>query len=314
MGELMARGWRSCAIFPRSFVRVMWVVVLSSAHVSYAEVVLSPLQIDTRLSLGFVDNVGQAQRKRDTREDEFAELEVGAGYQTTLFNGRLDASGRGFLTAREHFDVDGLSHWGGGAELGLDWRLTNSPLPPFARLSLRIEGEEYDFKQRDSNVFTGGVEIGANFGPRTVLSAGGEYRDRQSRSKVFDLEQWSGFLNAKVDLGDVWQLGARAEYIDGDVWSSVQVVPPDGPPVDDIFNLIAAASIIQRDDAFNDAFDGDWFVYRLPAKRQEYSVSLSRALGNRLAVSFEWLEVRVQGERNNDYDNRVLQLSLGFQL
>lgn len=284
------------------------------AHPAEAQLAVSPLRLDADISLAAVDNVSQAERGRDIVEDEFAEATLGAGYDVSLFNGRLDASGRAFFKGREHADVEGLGNWGGGAELGLEGRFTDSPLPPFYRLLLRAEGEEYDFSQRDSTVYTGRLEVGTNLGPRTVVTLGGEYRDRQARSEVFDLSQWSAFLTGSVDLGNEWQLGARAAWVDGDVWSAVQVELPNGDTVNDIFNLIAAADVIQRDDAFNDAFDGLWFVYRLPAESQEYSLSLSRSFGERYSISFEWLEVRVQGERDNDYDNRILRLSLGIEI
>lgn len=273
----------------------------------------APPQFNATLSQGFIDNTGQAERTRDIIDDNFTELELGVGYQFEMFQGRLETSARGFVAAMEQYQVEGLSRIGGGGTLGLNWRLTNSPLPPTLRVALRFETEDYDFQQRDSDIYTGSIEFGMNFGPRTVVSVGGKYRDRRARSEVFDINQWSGFLSADVDIGLSWNLSLRAEHIDGDVWSTVQTAPPNGPPVDDIFNLIAASIVLQRDDAFNDALAGEWFVYRLPAERQEYSLNLTRNLGERFKLNFEWLEVRVHGALDNDYDNRVLQASLGFQ-
>lgn len=274
----------------------------------------SPLSLDASLALGTIDNLSQAEFSRDIVDDEFAGLSLGASYQLPAFTRRIEATGRVFLEGRALSDVSGLGHWGGGAELDIEARLTNAPLPPFLRAQIRAEGQEYEFKQRDSSIYTGRLEIGANFGPRTVVTVGGEYRDRQARSDVFDLSEWSAYLGLSIDLGPAWQLEARAAYVDGDVWSAIQAELPDGSPVDDIFDLIAASEVIQRDDAFNDAVDGLWFAYRLPAESQEYSLVLSRRIAERWLLAFEWQEILVRGDRDNDYDNRILQLSLGFQL
>ncbi|MEE4300995.1 MAG: hypothetical protein V2J24_16260 [Pseudomonadales bacterium] len=310
-------GSRGACILPASrpfLARLLCALIVSVGAPAQAEPASSPFGFDASIAGASVDNVSQAERGRDIVADEFAEAILGASYTRTLMSGRVDASLRGFLQGREQREVTGLGHYGGGVEISLDTRLTSSPLPPFLRIGLRAEGQDFDFTQRDSDVYTGTVELGTNIGPRAVVSVGGEYRDRQARSEVFDLTQWSAFLGASVDLGSSWQLDARAAYVDGDVWSTARVVLPNGDAVNDIFDLIAAAEVIQRDDAFNDAFDGTWFVYRLPAESQEYSLVLSRTLGQRANIAFEWVEVRIKGERDNDYDNRVLRLSLGFRI
>ncbi|MBX3707818.1 MAG: hypothetical protein KF911_14395 [Pseudomonadales bacterium] len=270
---------------------------------------LSPPQFDVRAAVGTNDNMGQAERGRDIVDDRFFELTAGAGYRLTLFNGWLDATGRGFLAAQRFSKIKGLGHYGGGLELGLEGRLGSSSLPPFYRVLLRAKGEEYDFQQRDSTVLTGSLTVGTNIGPRTTVALGGEYRDRRARSDVFDLREWSAFIDAGYEFAPNWRLGARATYTDGDVWSTIQAVLPDGQPVDDIFDLIAASKVIQRDDAFNDELAGQWFVYRLPATTGKYSLGVTRSINERFALGLEWLEIRVKAKRDNDYDNRLLQLS-----
>lgn len=274
----------------------------------------SPFSFDLAAAVGTIDNLSQAEFSRDIVDDEFADLVLGANYLLPAFNRRIEATGRLFLEGRALSDVSGLGHWGGGGELNIEARLTNAALPPFLRAQIRAEGQEYQFKQRDSSIYTGRLELGSNFGPRTVVTVGGEYRDRQARSDVFDLSEWSAYLGVSIDLGPAWQLEARAAYVDGDVWSAIQAELPSGSPVSDIFDLIAASEVIQRDDAFNDAVDGLWFAYRLPAESQEYSLVLSRRISDRWSVAFEWQEILVRGDRDNDYDNRILQLSLGFEL
>jgi hypothetical protein len=290
------------------------IMPLLGASSALADVLLSPLQLDARLALGHNDNMGQAERNRDIVDDQFAEITADAGYRLTLFNGWVDAYGQALVSAQQFADLDGLGHVGGGVEVGLEGRLGKSTLPPFYRVSVRVKGEDYDFKQRDSTIYTGNLLLGSNLGPRTVLAIGGEYRDRQAKSDVFDLSEWSAFIDAGYEFRPTWRLGARATYTDGDVWSTIQAVSPGGQPLDDIFDLVAAAKVIQRDDAFNDAFDGLWFVYRLPATSGKYSLNLSKALSQRMALSIEWLEIRVKAERNNDYDNRLVQISFDLKL
>ena len=298
----------------RGLVLIAALIAALSAVPAAAQDGRSPVSFDASLAVGTIDNLSQAEFSRDIVEDEFAELTLGVGYEVAAFDRRVQAVGRAFFEAREISDVSGLGHWGGGAELNVEALLTRSTLPPFLLASLRAEGQEYDFRQRDSSIYPGSVEVGSNIGPRTVVTVGGEYRDRQARSDVFDLEEWSAFVSLSLDLGSAWQLDLRAAYVDGDVWSSIQAELPNGQPVDDIFDLIAASEVIQRDDAFNDAIDGLWFVYRLPAESQEYSLRVSRRFRERWSVGFEWQEIRVRGDRDNDYDNRILQLSVGFDL
>lgn len=300
---MQRRGSKQAVIF----VLIALGAVFNGAH---ADFVLSPPQFDARVEVGIVDNVAQAQLNRDVIDDRLVEANAGVGYGLTVFDGRLDLTGRGFLAGRAQDDVTGLGHWGGGIELGLDGRLTDSALPPFYQVKLRAAGEDYEFKQRDSTIYTGEALVGTNLGVRTTLSAGGGYQRREARSKVFDLTEWSAFIDADVEINPVWSAGLRVIYTDGDVWSSATTVLPNGQPVNDIFDLIAASRVIQRDDALDDAFPGGWFAYRLPATTVEAAASVTRAFGERFAVSIEWIEVRVDARRGIDYDNRVLKLAL----
>ena len=291
-------------------------VALSSVLLSFdvaAQLVISPAQFDVKVSAGHNANVNQAERSVDIVDDRFLEFSSGAGYRVSFSGGRVDAFGRAFVSAQEFADVKGLGHRGGGLEAGVEGAITNSPLPPFYRLSVRVTGEDYDFKQRDSTVYTGDLLVGANITPRTIVSLGGEYRAREARSDVFDLSEWSVFADLGVEIAPSLRAGLRMTYTDGDVWSTIQAIRPNGEARDDIFDLIAAATAIQRDEAFNAEFEGVWFAYRLPATTGRLSLTVDKTFRERWSVGLQWLEIRVKADRDNDYDNRLFRLSLGLK-
>jgi hypothetical protein len=291
----------------KKYAVVAWLAVITCTAVVSANA--SPWQFDIKATLGTNDNVSQAEKDRDIVDDSFAGLNFSGTYTWDLSQYYAVAV-RGFLETEQWQDVSGLSPLSYGGQFILRGQIGVGPTVPSYQFDVGIQADEYDFTQRDSTVTTSQLSLTKPITEHVSIAGGIEYRSRDSDGTVFDLDQLSGLLTGTFAFAHGWSLGGTYSYIDGDFWSDAQVEFCDGTPASDIFDLVSAADALEPDDAFNDAFCGRWFAYRLPGTANSFEIDVDKEFRDGIVLAFSLLEVQVEAEGDNNYDSTIVRASL----
>ena len=255
------------------------------------------------------DNQSQAANSRDRVEDQsvsgqlslIADLEFATSQLLTV---RL-------FGEKEAMDEVGeldRSTFGGAAS----WRLRYGRgfTAPIFEVSASIQDDNYDTDQRDSTVTRVQAFVTRRLTDRLTLTVGGEYRKRDSEGSVWDLEDGRGFLNADLMLNQRAAIYGTYSRINGDVASSAQRSFCNGSVATDIFDLVDAATAIEKDEAYNSAFCGEWVAYRLDARSNVLTLGFNYALGHSMALDLSALDADVEGSSDNSYQRRLYRATL----
>ena len=142
------------------------------------------------------------------------------------------------------------------------------------------------------------------------MSVGGEYRNADSRSMVFDLEDSRLFWNVDYLLMQKYALYFTYSHLRGDVFSSAQRVFCNGAFATDILPLINAATAIEGDDAYNETFCGGWIAYRLDGTTNTYVGGVNMPFGKSMSLDFSFMHVNVEADLDNHYERNLVRASL----
>jgi hypothetical protein len=269
----------------------------------------SPWQFSAKGTVGTNDNLGRAERSRDIKSDNFARINLGAAFNKQLSQSQ-SVGLRGFVETEQWDEVRGMSRVTAGGLFNYNLQFNPGPTAPFFQFNLGVQADDYDYKQRDSTIFTSQLIATKPLSEVLSASIGIEYRDRDSSGTVWDTDQVRGFLSGLYAFRPRWSAHGTYSYIDGDVWSTARTASANGTPADDIFGLVSAASAIEPDKAFNDAYSGSWHAYRLPAYAHMIELGINREFENDMVLDFSYTGVRVNARGNNDYDIDIFRVSL----
>ena len=147
-----------------------------------------------------------------------------------------------------------------GSSLALRWQPSSAFSAPIVEWNVSIQDDNIRADQRDSTVTRTQLFVTRRFTDRITMSVGGEYRNADSRSMVFDLEDSRLFWNVDYLLMQKYALYFTYSHLRGDVFSSAQRVFCNGAFATDILPLINAATAIEGDDAYNETFCGGWIA------------------------------------------------------
>lgn len=282
-------------------------VLLACSSVSWAEA--PSFFVDAELTVGYDDNLSQAERERDTIEDHFVEGQLGL-----LFNQELNfhsaLSVKGFLSGQAYETARSMSRGSVGVEASIRYQPTFGFLEPFYRLSVTAQMDEYEFEQRDSDVIKAQLVATKRITDRLTSSLGTEYRYRDSDGSVWDTEDVRVFLNGDLMLTKDLALYSTYSFLKGDVTSSAQVSFCNGVVADDIYGLIQASTELEVDEALSEDFCGTWVAYRLDATTHAFMAGLNQGFGHSWSLDASVLWASVNGEGNNDYYRRIYRLSV----
>lgn len=255
------------------------------------------------------DNQSQAERRRDRVEDQSWSGQIAVIGDLEFARSQLVALR--IFGEKEAFDEVGeldRSSVGGAAS----WRMRYGRgfTAPVFEINASMQDDDYDTDQRDSTVTRAQAFVTRRLTDRLTMTLGGEYRKRDSEGSVWDLEDARLFFNADLMLGQRLAAYGTFSRINGDVASSAQRSFCNGAVARDIFDLIDAATAIEKDEAYNAAFCGDWVAYRLDARSNVYTLGLNYALGHAMALDLSVLDAAVEGSSDNSYDRRVYRATL----
>jgi len=267
------------------------------------------LFVDSELTVGYDDNLSQAERERDTVEDHFLEAQLGLLYNHEI-NFNAAVSFKGFLSGQAFETADSLNRGSAGLEASLRYQPTFGFLAPFYRLTLTAQLDEYDSEQRDSDILKAQLSGTKRITDKLTGTLGAEYRYRDSEGSVWDNKDWRFFINGDLMLTKRLALYSTYSFLTGDVTSSAQVTFCNGLAADDIYGLIQSSTAIEFDDAFSNDFCGDWVAYRLDGTTNAIMTGLNYGFNHSVSLDASMLWASINGDGDNDYYRRVYRFSL----
>ena len=268
-----------------------------------------PWSVDVKIDGGKNNNIGNADRGRDTVDDNFGIVTVGGNYRWNF--GPQAITARLFAETEQVEKIRDLSRYTGGARLAYNRQLGSLPTSPSVEVSVTGQVDDYDVQQRDSAIASTQLMISKLFGTRTQLSAGAEYWYRDSSGDVWDLSHVRGFVNGGVSIWRGWSAYGTYSYLDGDVASNAQTRFSDGSVPGDIFGLIDAAKKIEPDDAFNNQYSNRrWTAYRLSATSHAGKIGIKKQFAHDFTLDISAFSVWVDAKADNEYDTQVYRASL----
>lgn len=287
--------------------------LLFAAHVFPALVFATgnPWSADLKGTIGHNTNIGNAERHRDTIDDNFGELSGGVSY--THGFGPQSLTARGFAEAESWENTEDLTRLTAGAQLIYRRQLGSLPSSPSISLMLNGQVDSYDVNQRDSTIGTATFSISKPVGTTANLSAGAEYFYRDSEGSVWDLDHVRGFLGGSIGFLKGWSTYANYSFLKGDVASTAQTRFSDGTIPTDIFGLIDVAKAIEPDDAFNNEYGSGqrrWTAYRLSAISHAGRIGVKKQFSSNIILDVSAFSVWVNAKADNEYDTQVYQASL----
>lgn len=269
----------------------------------------SPWHFDIGGSIGYNNNLGQAERSRDIVEVYFGTITAGIDYKKELWHGQ-QLTLRGFLETEQVEEVRDMSRLTAGGKFLYDWQPGSGPTASTFQINLGLKADEYGDDNRSSTVFDTQLLATKPFSEKINATIGVEYRKRDSNGTVWDLSHVRGFLGGTFNFYRGWSAYGTYSYIDGDVWSTAQTIFCDGTPANDIFGLVSEADALEPDEAFNKAFCGNWIAYRLPAISNTFELGVNADLGHELLLDFSAKTIHVDARGDNNYNTQIFRVSL----
>ena len=285
---------------------VLLMALLQSSWLVAAE---RPWSVDLKIDVGKNTNIGNAERHRDTIDDNFGLFTAGANYVWAF--GPQAVTVRGFVETELLDEINDLSRYTGGGRLIYRRQLSNLPSSPSIEASLNAQIDDYDVNQRDSTVASAQILINKPLFDKANLSVGAEYSYRDAEGSVWDLTHYRGFLNGSVSIMRGWSTYGSYSLIKGEVASTAQTRFSDGSVPGDIFGLVDAAKDIEPDDAFNNRFsDRRWTAYSLSAISQVIKVGIKKQFAQNFTLDASVFSVWVNAKDDNEYDTQIYRVSL----
>lgn len=255
------------------------------------------------------DNQSRAERGRDQVEDVSASMMVNLSWFKPL--GQRGLMILSWFGEGERFDeVELLDRNSFGSSLALRWQPSSAFSAPIVEWNVSVQDDNIRADQRDSTVIKTQLFVTRRFTDRITMSLGGEYRNADSRSTVFDLEDHRFFWNFDYLLMQKYALYFTYSHLQGDVFSSAQRIFCNGAFATDILPLINAATAIEGDDAYNETFCGEWIAYRLDGTTNTYVGGVNMPFGKSMSFDVSLMHVDVQADMDNNYERNLVRASL----
>lgn len=249
--------------------------------------------------LGYDSNTGNAPDGLPRTESLFAETSLAVSRRWPLHS-HVSALVRGTASVQAYEAVSGLGNAKATALLRLSARPGDSPLVP--TFSLWGSGAAWEFQSdiRDSTELRAGILVQQPLTTRLSTRLSGVFAQRDSDSRVFDLQQrwlavdleWQPWSAARLALG--WQLQ------DGDTVATA----PTG------FGVVRSADQVEPDEAYG-GMAGNRYAYRLKARTQVGSLGFNYRLSQQLSLDTQLQHAQARSERwDTRYRRWVLNTGL----
>lgn len=244
------------------------------------------------------DNIRRAQNEVDIRTDNILNLTLNAKAGKSLGRFSLLTYG-GSISAEKFATFEELDNVSINANVRYRFAFASGFTSPIYFIGLKVGGIESDKVARDSTVFT--VNLGLNkwITDTINMSLGLDYKQRESRSRVFDTVENRLFANLDINLSKTALLYSTYTYIVGDIVSSATPT----------LAIINASEVIEPDDAFG-GISTNQFAYRLDSDTQVITLGYNQVLSAKMSLDFSYRFVKTESDGNIEYDRSIVRASL----
>ena len=254
-----------------------------------APVCAAPLGLRLEAGYNYSDNVTRApQNSPDVLSDQSFGLTVSKNFLVPLTT-RTRLIVNGFVGGERFVTYDGLSRLLFGAQGTYQFRPSGSFGSPTYAVFLRTAAEYYDSNLRDGYRYAAGVSVRKPVTDRIQVSTGLTYNYRDSKSAVFDNQDWSARVNLDYSLRSADTLYFGGEYRRGDTVSTAR------PSL----AMLDLAKSVVSDDAFDDGVDR--LAYRFKAATWIGTVGYNLAFTSGQSLDFSYRYIRSTPTDSSSY-------------
>ena len=250
------------------------------------------------VSISHDDNIRRAQNKLDIRDDNIVNLTLNAKAGKSLSRFTLLTYG-GSISAEKFTTFKELDNLSFNANVRYRFAFASGFTSPIYSIGLKVGGIESDKVARDSTLYT--VSLGLNkWVTNTInMSLGLDYKQRESKSRVFDTVESRLFANLDINFSKTALVYSTYTYIAGDIVSSATPT----------LAIINASEVIEPDDAFG-GIATNQFAYRLDSDTQVITLGYNQIMSAKISIDFSYRYVKTESEGNIEYDRSIFRASL----
>jgi hypothetical protein len=266
------------------------------------------LQPLVELSAGYDDNISKAETEENKIQDNFARLDalLIMDYEIS-FNKSISLELR--LAQQEQQETQLLGRKEVAGRLIYRWQNSFYYNSPWYQVFSDISIWDFGKQQRDSTVYTQQAMASARLTTRISGSVGGEYKVRDSESRVYDNKQSRAFLHLDYAWSDNLSLYSGYSYLVGDIVTSAQSEYCNGLIATSVYYLLNAAQEVEQDSILNASYCGNWISYRLPATSQVLNLGANYGFDHSSSIDISWLTAGIEADAGNSYQRNILQLN-----
>jgi FimV-like protein len=250
------------------------------------------------VSVAYDDNIRRAQNEVDIRADNIVNLTLNAKAGKPLGRFSLLTYG-GSISAEKFATFEKLDNMSFNANVRYRFAFASGFTSPIYSIGLKVGGIESDQVARDSAVYTASLGLNKWITDTINMSLGLDYKQRESRSRVFDTVENRLFVNLDINLSKKALLYSTYTYIIGDIVSSATPT----------LAIINAAQEIEPDDAFG-GITTNQFAYRLDSDTQVITLGYNQIMSAKISLDFSYRYVKTESEGNIEYDRSIFRASL----
>lgn len=246
----------------------------------------------------FNDNVSQAERRVDRKDDAAMSFSGSAGGRFQVTSGGSLAIFGTFenLDFREH---DGLDRFAPGATVSWRQKTRVGARAPWIQVSGSAAFQEFRDGEREGWLHQAKVRFGWPAGEWVGFIAEGAYLRRAAGATVFDQNAFSLAFRADLAIRGSSAVSISYQVRRGDVTSSSEPDPA----------VLRSAKERAPDPVFGPSF----IVYRLEATSQDLQVGVNFALGDHAAVDIAYEGLLAQAAGGIDYAVNQLRASFLYR-
>jgi FimV-like protein len=250
------------------------------------------------LSVANDDNIRRAQNEVDIRADNILNLTFNAKAGTSLSRFSLLSYG-GSISAERFSTFSELDNLSFNANVRYRFAFASDFGSPIYSIALKVGGIESDKVSRDSSLYSVGFGLSKRMTNTMNMTLGIDYKQRESRSQVFDTVENRLFANLDINLSKKALLYSTYTYIIGDIVSSATPT----------LAIINASDAIEPDDAFG-GITTNQFIYRLDSDTQVITLGYNHIITAKTSLDFSYRYVKTVSEGNIEYDRSIFRASL----
>ncbi len=252
------------------------------------------------ISLADDDNVRLAQEDDDIRGDFILSTKINArgGKSLDSFS-ILNYGASASYNKFETFDT--LDNFEFEFNTRYRFALSSGFTSPIYSLRAKIGGREFDTEMRDATFVGLSADLNKWLTNTLNMTAGIDYNAQESKSEVFDTQEWRVFFNLDTNFSKTDLVYTTFTYITGDTVSSS--TPSLG--------VINAADAIEADDAFG-GIEANQFAYRIDADTYVYTLGYNRILTQDLSIdlSARYVDSKASYDSSIAYERTIFTVSL----